>query len=90
MRSNENIVLGCSAKNKITGFEGIVTGVIHYLTGCVHYGITSRATKGKESQTLWCDESEVDRVGASVVQLNGRTIPDGSPGPTPRKPAGQL
>ena len=84
------IVLGCKARNKVTGFEGTVTGVIHYLTGCTHYGLTSMGTAKDESKTNWYDESEIDRVGASVVTLNKRSVPDSSPGPAPRKPSGVL
>lgn len=35
-----NIQLGNEARDKITGFTGIVTSRAEYLTGCTQYGLT--------------------------------------------------
>ena len=56
--------LGILAKEKIAGFEGVITGRAEYLTGCRKYAIQpQKLTKdGKTTDWEWVDESMVEVV----------------------------
>lgn len=66
-RSNM-INLGATAKDIITGFEGVVTGRASYLTGCDQYLVSPRGDK----EARWFDEQrlEVDEFRVLVVLDN--------------------
>lgn len=55
------IKLGMEAKDQLTGFEGIVTARIDYLTGCVQYKVTPKSLSkdGKPEDGEWLDESRL-------------------------------
>lgn len=40
---DDTIQLGQHVRDEVTGFEGIVTSRVEYLTGCTQYGVTPRA-----------------------------------------------
>lgn len=61
---------GKKAKDKITGFEGIIIGKIQYLTGCDQYGIAPEAKDGKVNDTNWFD------TGRVVITGDGVTVPE--------------
>lgn len=57
-------LLGKKAKDKITGFEGILTAKCSYLTGCDQYGITPPVDKdGKRQEVQWFDEGRIEVIG---------------------------
>jgi hypothetical protein len=59
------IKLGVRAKDKITGFEGIVTGKASYLTGCDQYSLQPEAKESDYKEGRWFD------VGRLVFVNNG-------------------
>jgi hypothetical protein len=60
--------LGKKAKDKITGFEGIIIGYCHYLFGCNTYGISPQILKdGKKIETEWFDEGRIEIIGAGIT-----------------------
>lgn len=59
--------LGKKAKDKITGFEGIIIGKINYLYGCNQYGISPPVQEGKIGDTQWFDEGRVEITGRGVL-----------------------
>jgi hypothetical protein len=61
------IKLGQKAKDKITGFEGIITGKIQYLFGCDQYGLAPEAKDGKINDTQWFDEGRIEITGQGVL-----------------------
>jgi hypothetical protein len=63
--SGENI-LGKKARDKITGFEGIIIGKAEYLFGCTQYGLAPEAKDGKCPESLWFDEGRVEVTGDGV------------------------
>jgi hypothetical protein len=71
------IELGKKAKDKVTGFEGIIIGRIEYLFGCNQYGLTPPAKDGKTNDTQWFDEGRIEVIGNGVspksvkVEKNG-------------------
>ena len=57
-------------QDKITGFKGVVMVCAQYNTGCRHYGLLSRKLKdGKEAGWNWVDETRLELVKTSVVDL---------------------
>ena len=61
--------LGKEAKDKITGFQGIIVGRITYLFGCNQYGIAPQQwdkEKGKRPETEWFDEGRIAIVGEGI------------------------
>ncbi len=70
------IELGATYKDKITGFQGIATGYVKYLTGCNQALLTAKVSKdGSSAPTGWFDEQRVERVGKSVVALDNSKTP---------------
>ena len=60
--------LGKEAKDKITGFEGIIIGKINYLFGCAQYGIAPRVKEdGKVNDTNWFDEGRIEIIGNGIA-----------------------
>lgn len=60
-------ILGKKAKDKVTGFEGIIVGRIEYLFGCNQYGIAPEAKDGKVNETNWFDEGRIEVLGPGVT-----------------------
>jgi hypothetical protein len=62
------VTLGCEAKDKITGFQGIVTGHVKYLYGCDQYGLTPKASEdGTIKDTQFFDEGRVEVIDRGVL-----------------------
>jgi len=76
------IKLGSKVKDKITGFTGIVTGYVRYLSGCNQALVVPPLDKdGKLQEANWFDEQRLEKADDSIVTLdNGKT-------PGPDKPA---
>jgi hypothetical protein len=56
--------LGKKAKDKITGFEGIITSKHIYLFGCQQYAIQPPADKDGKSQSAgYFDEGRIEILG---------------------------
>ena len=51
--------LGKKAKDKVTGFKGVVTSKVSYLTGCDQYGITPPVKENEIEDTHYFDVSRV-------------------------------
>ena len=59
--------LGKKAKDKITGFSGIIIGKINYLMGCDQYGLTPPIGKdGRTVDTQWFDEGRIEIIGNGI------------------------
>lgn len=59
--------LGKEAKDKITGFTGIIIGRAQHLTGCNTYGLAPRKfTDGKRPETEWFDEGRIQITGTGI------------------------
>lgn len=76
---NENI--GKVGKDKVTGFEGIITACVYYLYGCTQYGITPRLGKDKDKigDTHYFDIGRVE-IKASKGILPADVQVTGNPG----------
>ena len=69
------IALGKKAKDSITGFVGIVTGRVEYLTGCRQYVVASKSTGGKAGESAWFDEDRLTGIDLT------KTAPSNNGGP---------
>lgn len=75
------IELGKKAKDKVTGFAGVITARAQYLTGCDQYCIAPKAGKqGECPSSQWFDEGRVlvmgDGIKPSKVQGSKRGGPN--------------
>lgn len=62
------IQLGDLAKDRISGFVGIVTGRGEYIYGCVQILLAPREVReGKPCDSHWFDEGRCEVVEAGVV-----------------------
>ncbi len=60
--------LGKKAKDKITGFEGIITSKHIYLTGCNQYGIQPPVdSNGKIPTVGYFDEGRIEIIGEGIA-----------------------
>ena len=73
--------LGWTAKDKITGFEGVIVGHARYLTGCDQFLLVP---KNSEKDSKWFDEQRLDRVGDGLVVLDN-SGGNGADQPAPMK-----
>jgi hypothetical protein len=58
----KNIKLGKEYTDSITGFKGVATAYIIYITGCIHIELTPKVSKtgGLKDLAQWFDESRLD------------------------------
>lgn len=62
------IQLGLEAKDKVTGFKGVIIGKAEYLTGCNQYGLCPPVSaEGKKVDTEWFDEGRIEIIGKGVL-----------------------
>lgn len=60
--------LGLRARDKITGYEGIIYSFVKYLYGCNQYGINPGIDKdGKLKEVVWFDEGRIEIVGEGIL-----------------------
>ena len=79
------ISLGAEAKDLITGFSGIVTGRVQYITGCNQLLINPGVDKdGKLQESQWIDEQRMLQVGTTVIALENGATP-GPDRPAPKR-----
>ena len=63
------IQLGMKAKDKITGFEGTITGHARYITGCDQYLLMPQAKDGKQAEGGWYDEHRLEITNEHPIRL---------------------
>ncbi len=70
------IEIGRKVKDKITGFSGVATGRVEYLTGCNQILVQPPVGKdGSYRDSLWIDEQKLDVVGTTKVKLDNSRSP---------------
>jgi len=71
------IELGRTYEDVVTGFCGVATGVVQYLTGCHQVLLVGRVVAGaKEAPTYWLDVDRAQLQGeVPTVMLAARTHP---------------
>ena len=71
--------LGKKARDKITGFEGILIGHFRYLTGCDQYGIVPRVKDGEVKGVQWFDEGRIEILGDGFSATAVQSVKNGGP-----------
>lgn len=67
----EEIKLGDRVKDTITGFEGIATGHIKYITGCDQFSVkpTKLDKDGLPIKTYWFDVLRLKKIEEKVSEI---------------------
>lgn len=76
--------LGKEAKDKITGFKGILTARGEFLTGCNRYCIQPTDLKdGKPIESIYFDEAQIEITGNGILpeSVQGKDLGACSPNP---------
>jgi len=74
----QEIILGRKYIDKITGFKGVATGQVRYITGCNQVLLAPRAgDDGDLKSAQWFDEQRVglDPDDESVIELDNGSTP---------------
>lgn len=73
------ISLGSAVRDRVTGFAGIATARITYLTGCDQYGVSPPAEKGTIPDTQYFDEGRVEVTGPGIAPQDVQAEKKGGP-----------
>lgn len=77
--------LGKTFTDRVTGFTGVCTARIEYITGCVHLGIQPAVDKeGKLPSMEYFDESRLKSESYEAVKLSEG--PNGGPSAPMKRP----
>lgn len=72
----ETTMLGHKVRDRITGFSGVVTGVVTYLTGCNQALVSPEVSDdGKLRDAHWFDVQRVEVVGNDRIVLDNGATP---------------
>jgi len=64
------IILGSTVRCRITGFTGIVTGKVEYITGCNQSLVQPTVgNDGNYRDSIWLDADKLEQVGDWVINL---------------------
>lgn len=70
------ITLGMTAKDKITGFQGVVVGYCLYLSGCNQALLCPPVNdKGEHRESHWYDVQRLEQVGSEIIALENGASP---------------
>lgn len=65
--SNFKHGLGKTAKDKISGFKGVITARVEFLTGCSRYCVQpTEMHDGKPIEGIYFDEGQIEIVGEGI------------------------
>jgi hypothetical protein len=68
-------MLGLTVRNRITGFTGVVTGHVEYLTGCNQALVVPPVQDGKLPESQWFDVQRLESTGAERIVLDNGATP---------------
>lgn len=81
----ENLILGSTIRDQITGFQGVATGKIEYISGCIQVLVQQAVDKdGKKQEPEWFDIQRCEQIGNSQVILDNEENP-GFDFPAPKR-----
>lgn len=69
------IEMGCTAKDRITGFSGVVTGLCEYISGGHQALLSAKSKNGESPKCNWFDIQRLERSEARVVILDNSGTP---------------
>lgn len=78
--------LGLKAKEKVTGFKGIITSRCEFMTGCNRYCIQPQELKdGKPIEGIYFDEDQIEIIGKGISPKSVQGERRGACSPNPYK-----
>jgi len=78
--------LGKRAKDKITGFTGVLTARCEFLTGCNRYCIQPQELKdGKPIDSIYFDEAQIEIISDGISEKEVQGEKKGACSPNPSK-----
>ena len=78
-------IIGKVVRDKVTGYQGIVTGRTTWLNGCARVIVQSQKLhEGKPVDSQWFDQPQVEIV--DVKGLKRQSVKTGGPKPDPSGP----
>jgi hypothetical protein len=78
--------LGKIARDKITGFEGVITCRCEFLTGCNRYCIQPTELKdGKPLDSIYFDEAQIEIISEGISAQSVQGKEKGACSPNPNK-----
>lgn len=69
------IKLGATYKDVVTGFVGVATGYVQYMTGCNQALLVPKYKKGDKDTSRWYDEQRLTQVGRKVIKVDNGVSP---------------
>jgi hypothetical protein len=79
------IELGRSYRDRITGFKGMATGHVRYISGCNQVLLAPPVDKdGKLRDAQWFDEQRLEDQGGKTLVLDNSKTP-GFDAPAPKR-----
>ena len=69
--------LGATYRDKITGFCGVATGRVEYITGCNQVLLAPASDGNTFKSPEWFDEQRLEQTGENIIALDNSK----SPGP---------
>ena len=80
-----SVLLGQKARDRITGFTGVITGHVAYISGCNQVLLVPQVGKdGKLVDSQWFDEQRVEILKALRINLDNSRTP-GPDLPAPKR-----
>lgn len=72
----QEVKIGSKAKDKITGFSGVITGYCIYISGC-HQALLIPPVKedGAFQDGHWFDIQRLEQLDDSVIELENEATP---------------
>lgn len=81
----DEIELGARYRDRITGFTGIATGIVRYISGCNQVLLVPAAKDGNELKTgEWFDVQRAEELEGDVIVLDNSLTP-GCDQPAPKR-----
>lgn len=69
-------ILGTTQQDRITGFIGVATGYVQYISGCNQVLLVPKITAdGKLPESHWYDVQRLEQVGTDQIVLNNAASP---------------
>jgi hypothetical protein len=67
--------LGRKYKDKITGFEGVATGTVQYISGFNQVLLAPASTDGTLKDSHWIDEQRLELLEGEAIRLDNGDNP---------------
>lgn len=78
------VKLGQTVKDRLTGFAGVVTARVEYLTGCAQVCVQpGMKADGDFREARYFDETRIEVTDATPIVIEGASTTDGADSPPP-------